>query len=108
RNKKIKVFEKSQDAEVDADAGGDPEASPCRIFIPPEHLANDVIHSRGSKDQECELPIPSRIKSIAANEDPDLSRAVAAHRPVDDEYSQKKPEEPKFNERHLARDGLRC
>jgi len=73
-----------------------------------KHLPDDVIHGRGSKDQEGELPIPSCVKSIAANEEPDLSRAVAAHRPVDDEYSQKKPEEPKFNERHLARDGLRC
>jgi hypothetical protein len=103
-DKKVEVFEKTQDAEIDADAGSNPEASPCRAVIPAKHLSDDVIHGRGSKDQEGELPIPGRIKGIAAEEKPDLSRGVAAHRPIDNEHNQKKPEEAKFNERHSNRE----
>src|SRR5207244_1213776 len=104
RYKKVKVFEKSQDTEIDAYAGGNPEAPPCRTFASSEHLSDDVIHRRGPENQECKFPVPSRVKTIAAEEKPHLSRGVVAHRPVDDEHGQKKPEEPKFNERHSDRD----
>src|SRR4029077_11196919 len=104
RDKKVKVFEKTQDAEIDTHAGGNPEAPPSRTFTASKHLSDDVIHRRGPEDQERKLPIPSRVKNIATEEKPHLSRGVIAHRPVDDEHYQKKPEEPKFNERHSNRE----
>src|SRR5581483_3290779 len=105
RNEKVEVFEKRQDAEVDADARGNPKATPCRPFSTTEHLPDHIIDCRRPENQERKFPIPSGVKRVAADKEPHLSRAIVAHRPVDDEDEQEEPEKAKLNERHSNENG---
>ena len=103
---KVPVFEKTEHAQVHADAGNQPRAP--RMVSPglAKLSAKPKIHCRRGEEQRREWRVPRAVKNVARDHEEIFPRVPGTHAPVggDDDY--KEGDEGERIEKHGRRDCL--
>ena len=100
---KVPVFEKTEHAQVHANAGNQPCPAGMAAFGPGHLSAKPKIHRRGGKKQCGEWRVPRAVKNVACDYEKIFSRVPGTNTPVggDDDY--KKDDERERIEKHYGR-----
>jgi hypothetical protein len=100
---KVPVFEKTEHAQVHANAGNQPCPAGMAAFGPGHLSAKPKIHRRGEKKQCGEWRVPRAVKNVACDYEKIFPRLPGTNNPVGGDDDCKKDDERQRIEEHGVR-----